>query len=265
MNRRAAMTTMLRAGTAVAMSLLACRPAFAAEKLTIFAAASLKNALDETAKAWTADTQKDTAISYAASSSLAKQIEQGAPADIFISADTDWMNALTEAQLIDAASVVNLLGNALVLVAPAGQAQTVTITKGFDLGGLLGEGKLAMGDVKGVPAGKYAKAALQSLGLWTSVEGRIAMAENVRAALKLVATGEAALGIIYATDAMAEPGVTVIGTFPANSHPDIIYPAGIVTASENADAAAFMTFLQGARAQTIFKQQGFAVLAPAGD
>lgn len=235
----------------------------AQEKITVFAASSLKNALDAVSQAWTADTGKQAVISYAGSSALARQIEQGAPADVFISADLDWMQQLSDAGFIAAGSVVNLLGNDLVLVAPADSAAETTITRGFDLAGLLGDGKLAMADVKGVPAGKYGKAALEALGVWPAVQGRVAMAENVRAALKLVATGEAALGIVYATDARAEPGVKVLGTFPADSHPPIVYPVGIVAASQNADAGNFVTYLQGARAQAMFADQGFKVLVPA--
>lgn len=136
---------------------------------------------------------------------------------------------------------------------------------GFDLAGLVGDSKLAMGDVKAVPAGKYGKAALESLGVWASVEGKVAMAENVRAALKLVAAGEAALGIVYATDARAEPGVKVLGTFPAQTHPEIVYPLGLVASSKSVDAVAFAKFLQGAEAQAIFREQGFTVLVPAAN
>ncbi len=231
--------------------------ASAAAKLTVFAAASLKNALDEVSAAWTSRTGKETANSYAASSALARQIEAGAPADIFISADLDWMNYLSGENLVDDPSVVKLLGNALVLGAPSGSAAAIGIAPGFDIVGLLGDGRLALCDVKAVPAGKYAKAALETLGVWQGVEGRIAQADNVRAALKLVATGEAPAGIVYRTDAMAEPNVKVLGTFPADTHPEIVYPAARVAASINPDAAEFLAFLASAEALAIFRKHGF--------
>lgn len=236
---------------------VAVTPASAAAKLTVFAAASLKNALDEVSAAWTARTGKETANSYAASSALAKQIEAGAPADVFISADLDWMNYLSGERLVDEASVVKLLGNALVLVAPSGSAAAISIAPGFDIVGLLGDGRLAVCDVKAVPAGKYARAALERLGVWQGVEGRIAQAENVRAALKLVATGEAPAGIVYRTDALAEPNVKVLDTFPADTHPEIVYPAARVAASANPDAAAFLAFLSSPEARAIFGKHGF--------
>ncbi len=240
--------------------LLAITPAQAEDKpLVVFAAASLKTALDEVSAAYGAG---KVTVSYAASSALAKQIEEGAPADIFISADMDWMNTLGEASLVKAGSVVKLLGNELVLVAPADSAVTGTIEKGFDLAKALNGGKLAMADTKSVPAGKYGKAALISLGLWDSVSAHVVQAENVRAALKLVALKEAALGVVYASDAVAEPLVKVVGTFPADSHVPIIYPVGVVSASANAQAAAFMTFLQSPAADAIFAKDGFQVLTP---
>lgn len=250
------------AGLAV-VAVTAATPLHAEENVTVFAAASLKNALDTVNAAWKADAGNRATTSYAASSALAKQIEQGAPADIFISADLDWMNYLSDKKLTKADSELNLLGNRIVLVAPADTAKDVTIAPNFDLAGALGDGRLAMGDVKAVPAGKYGKAALESLGVWASVAGKVAQAENVRAALKLVATGEAPLGIVYATDAVAEPGVKVVGTFPESSHPAIVYPIGIVAESRNADAAsAYVTYLQGRKAKEMFEAQGFTVLAP---
>lgn len=248
-----------------AMMAVASMPSLAADKVTVFAAASLKNALDAVSTSWAADTQKEIKISYAASSALAKQIQEGAPADLFISADLDWMDELSKARLITEGSVVKLLGNDIVLVAPSGSKVEATIKKGFDLSAVLGDGKLAMADVKAVPAGRYGKAALESLGVWASVEGKVAMAENVRAALKLVSAGEAALGIVYATDAMADQGVMVVGTFPADSHPEIIYPVGLVATSKNPDATEFLTYLQSAKAQAIFNSQGFTVLVPAAN
>lgn len=242
---------------------LAMGPARAADDIIVFAAASLRNAFDAAAAAWLAETSKQVRMSYAASPSLARQIEQGAPADLFISADRDWMNYLAERGLVRADSIVELLGNGLVLIAPKDATLSTSIEVGFPLARLLGDGRLAMAHVAAVPAGKYGKAALTSLGVWESVAGSIAQAENARAALKLVANGEAALGIVFKTDAMAEPAVRIIGTFPAQSHPPIIYPAAVVGGSSNRDAPSFLTFLQSAKAQTIFRDQGFTVLVPA--
>ena len=245
-----------------AIAAVAPPSAQAEEKVTVFAAASLKNALDNLNAAWKADTGKEATISYAASSALAKQIEEGAPADIFISADLDWMKYLSDKSLIRTDTEVKLLGNRIVLVAPKDSIAETTIAPNFDLAGLLGDGKLAMADVKPVPAGKYGKAALESLGVWASVESKVAQAENVRAALKLVSMGEAALGIVYATDAASEPGVKILGTFPEDSHPPIVYPAGLTAASKNADAAEFLKYLQSAKAKELFEAQGFTYLAP---
>lgn len=228
----------------------------------VFAAASLKNALDAVNAAWKEESGKSATISYAASSALAKQIEEGAPADVFISADLAWMQYLSEKKLTKPDTEVQLLGNRIVLVAPADSEVEATIAPGFDLAGLLKGGKLAMADVSAVPAGKYGKAALEALGVWASVEGSVAQAENVRAALALVATGEAALGIVYRTDARAEPKVGVVDIFPEDTHPAIVYPAGLTASSTNADAAEFLKFLQSAKARAIFEDQGFSVLTP---
>lgn len=236
-------------------------PAQATEKLNIFAAASLKNALDDVTAAWQAETGHQAAISYASTSALAKQIEAGAPADVFISADLEWMNYLAKRNLLTAKGSVKLLGNRLVLIAPAGSKASISISPGFDLAGLLGDGRLALADVKTVPAGKYAKAALETLGVWASVEGRLAQAENVRAALKFVAAGEAPLGIVYQTDARAEASVKVLGVFPDSTHPAIIYPAAVLAESTNPVAANFLSFLQSKRAAEIFTKQGFAMLS----
>lgn len=258
LNRR----TLLNCFVSTTLLALASGPALAAEKVTVFAAASLKNALDEVSGAWTAETSKEATISYAASSALAKQIEAGAPADIFISADLDWMTYLTDKKLVDAGGVVKLLGNHLVLIAPAGSQASIAIAPGFDLAGLVGDGKLALADVKAVPAGKYAKAALETLGVWASVEGKVAQAENVRAALKLVATAEAPAGIVYQTDASAEPKVKVLATFPDDTHPAIIYPAARLASATNPDAAAFLAYLHSKPALDIFRKDGFVILAP---
>jgi molybdate transport system substrate-binding protein len=236
-------------------------PAQAQDKsLTVFAAASMKNALDEADAAYTAKTGVKISASYAASSALAKQIEQGAPADIFVSADTDWMAYVIGKKNINVPTRVDLLGNAIVLIAPKdSKIDNVTIAQGFDLSKLAGDGKIATGDVKAVPVGKYAKAALEKLGAWQAAEPKFAMAESVRAALALVARGEAALGIVYSTDAKVEPGVKIVGTFPADSHPAIIYPVAATTAAKP-EAAGYLAFLKSATAKTIFEKYGFKFL-----
>ncbi|MFN6986479.1 MAG: molybdate ABC transporter substrate-binding protein, partial [Rhizobium oryzihabitans] len=208
-------------------------PAHAAEKVTVFAAASMKNALDAINAEWAKESGNEATVSYAASSALAKQIEQGAPADIFISADLAWMDYVAEKKLIETESRSNLLGNRIVLVAPADKAKSVDIKQDFDLAGLVGDGRLAMGAVDSVPAGKYGKAALEKLGVWSSVEKKVAGAESVRAALLLVSRGEAPYGIVYQTDAAADPGVKIVGTFPEDSHPPIIYPVAILSEAKS--------------------------------
>ena len=225
-----------------------------------FAAASLKDALDAVNAAWLKDTGKEAVPSYAASSALAKQIEQGAPADIFISADEDWMNYLADKKLIKPDTRFDLLGNTLVLIAPKDSKILTKIAQGFQLAELLGDGYLAMGNTNSVPAGKYGKAALTKLGVWDAVKGKVAQADNVRAALKLVSTGEAPLGIVYGTDAKSDPNVKVIDIFPEGTHPPIIYPAAIVASSTNADAPALLAYLKSAAAQGMFKDQGFKIL-----
>jgi molybdate transport system substrate-binding protein len=244
------------------MATLMLAAAHAQDKLVVFAAASLKDGLDAVNKACEADVGEAATISYAASSALAKQIEAGAPADVFISADLDWMKYLSDKQLTKPGTEVKLLGNEIVLVAPKDSKVEARIEKGFELTKLLGDGRLAMGDFKAVPAGKYGRAALETLGVWPSVEGKVAQAENVRAALKLVSTGEAALGIVYATDAHAEPGVKVVGTFPEDSHPPIIYPVARMADSNDKDTPAFLKCLQSTKAGELFKAQGFTILAP---
>jgi molybdate transport system substrate-binding protein len=228
--------------------------------LTVFAAASMKNALDDVDAAYTAKSGVKISASYAASSALAKQIEQGAPADIFVSADTDWMEYATAKKNINVPTRVDLLGNAIVLIAPKdSKIDNVTIGQGFDLAKLAGDGKIATGDVKAVPVGKYAKAALEKLGAWQAAEPKFAMAESVRAALALVARGEAVLGIVYSTDAKVEPGVKIVGTFPADSHPAIIYPVA-ATSTAKPDATGYLAFLKSSAAKTIFEKYGFKFL-----
>jgi len=240
-----------------ALMLIAAAPAARAGDLLVFAAASLKNALAEVDAGWK---ESGVKTSFAASSALARQIEAGAPADIFIPADLDWMDYLDKKALVKAGTRGSLLGNAIVLVAPKSNRAAATIA---DLPGLLGkDGRLAMADTNAVPAGKYGKAALQHLKLWDAVAGRIAQAENVRAALALVARGEAPLGIVYATDAAAEPLVRVADTFPAGSHPPIIYPAAVLAGSKNPAAAAYLAYLHGPDAAAIFARHGFTVIRP---
>ncbi|RTE89121.1 MULTISPECIES: molybdate ABC transporter substrate-binding protein [Bradyrhizobium] len=236
-------------------------PAAAEDKtITVFAAASMKNALDEVNAAYTAKTGIRFSVSYAASSVLARQIEQGAPADVFVSADTDWMDYAIARKTIDEASRVNLLGNSIVLIAPKdSKIDNVAITQGFDLAKLAGDGRIATGDVKSVPAGKYAKAALEKLGAWQAAEAKFAMAESVRAALTLVARGEANLGIVYSTDAKVEPGVKIVGTFPADSHPAIIYPVAATTIAK-AGTSDYLAFLRSSGAKTILEKYGFKFL-----
>ena len=236
-------------------------PALAQDKtLTVFAAASMKNALDDVDAAYTAKTGVKISASYAASSTLAKQIEQGAPADVFVSADIDWMDYATSKKTINEPTRVNLLGNSIVLIAPKdSKIDNVTIAPGFDLAKLAGDGRIATGDVKSVPVGKYAQAALEKLGAWQAAEPKFAMAESVRAALTLVARGEAALGIVYSTDARVEPGVRIVGTFPADSHPAIIYPVA-ATATAKTEASDYLAFLRSAAAKAILEKYGFTYL-----
>jgi molybdate transport system substrate-binding protein len=226
----------------------------------VFAAASLKNALDEIAGQWQSQTGRKVAISYAASNNLIKQIEQGAPADIFISADLDWMNYGQQKNLIRPETRANLLSNRIVLIAPKDSTVSIKVEKGFDLAAALKGGRLSMGNVDAVPAGKYGKAALEKLGAWDGVKDRIAQAESVRAALLLVSRGEAPLGIVYQTDAASEPDVRIVGTFPEDTHPPIIYPAALTKDSNSAIAAEFLKYIRSPAAKPAFERQGFTVL-----
>lgn len=228
----------------------------AADTVTVFAAASLKEALDENAKAYEAKSADKVVISYAASSALAKQIEAGAPADLFISADLDWMDYLEQRSLIKADTRQNLLRNRLVLIAPADSKVSVNINPGFPLAKLLGDGRLAMANPDAVPAGKYGKASLEALGVWKDVQSKVAAAENVRAALVLVSRGEAPLGIVYRTDAAAESKVRAVGLFPENTHPPIIYPIAATAAGKPA-AVALLKWLSEPQARAIFVKYGF--------
>jgi len=234
------------------------------QPVVVFAAASLKNALDEISAEWTKANKLEVKISYAASSALAKQMESGAPADIFISADLKWMDYVADKKLIKTGTRQNLLGNTLVLIGRKdGKFKNAKIAPNFDLAGMLGNERLAVGQVDSVPAGIYAKSALEKLGVYKSVEGKLAQAENVRVALAYVSRGEAPLGIVYSTDAASEPQVMVVATFPADSHPAIVYPVAQLETSKNAKAAEFLKSLSSPSAQAIFKKHGFAALAAA--
>jgi molybdate transport system substrate-binding protein len=249
-------------GGGAALALVAAARSGTAQSrdVLVFAAASLKDALDDVSAQYRQQQNRGTTVSYAASPALARQIEAGAPADIFISADLDWMDYLAQRNLIRPSTRSNLLGNRIVLVAPASSTINVTIAPNFPLAQLLGDRRLAMADVASVPAGRYGKAALEALGVWNSVESRLAQAENVRAALLLVSRGEAALGIVYQTDAAADRNVRVVGTFPDNTHPPIIYPIALTANSANPDAQAFLDYIRSAAARPLFERQGFTVL-----
>lgn len=224
----------------------------------VLAAASLQESLTEAANAWAAKGHAKPVLSFAASSALARQVIAGAPADLFLSADEPWMDAVAKAGMLRAGTRATLLGNHLVLIAPAASRIKLTIARGFPLARALGTGRLALADPDAVPAGKYAKAALSRLGVWTGVVAKVAPAENVRAALALVERRAAPLGIVYATDARASKAVRVAGTFPATSHPPIRYPVALLKASRHKDAAAFRTFLFSKQGRAIFARHGFS-------
>ena len=230
-----------------------------AADVTIFAAASLNDALTEIGKSYQQKTGHTAAFSFAASSVLARQIENSKGADVFMSADSDWMDYLDNRGLIAHETRRDLVGNHLVLIAPAGSGTNIAIVPHFDLAGALHGGRLAIADPDSVPAGKYGKSALTSLGVWNTVVDRLAQAENVRVALAYVARGEAPLGIVYTTDAMAEPKVKIVGTFPDNSHAPIVYP---VAATKDAGPLAkeFIDYLSSPEARTVFQKDGFVIL-----
>ena len=239
--------------------LLFALPARAENVATVFAAASLSDALRDVAAAWVRHAHPAPRLSFAASSTLARQIEQGAPADIFASADEQWMDYLAARNRIVPETRKDVLGNRLVLVVPSDHATKVVIGQGFDLAGLLGpSGRLAVGDPANVPAGIYAKQALTNLGVWDAIEPRLARAEDVRAALLLVERGEAAAGIVYATDARATKGVSVAGVFPPDSHDPIRYPIALVRTGDTLEARALLGFIEGPEARVIFAAHGFA-------
>lgn len=247
---------------ATALALAVAAPVMAeADEITAFAAASLANAMAEIEARFEATTGHDLIVSLAGSSALARQIRQGAPADVFISANPGWMDTLAADGLVADGTRFDLLNNSLVLIAAGTEAAPVEIGPDMDLAGLLGDGRLAMALVDAVPAGIYGKAALESLELWDGVAAQVAQADNVRAALAFVATGEAPLGIVYATDAVAEDSVTVVATFPADTHPPIVYPAVALAESDNPLNATLLDFLKSPVARQAFERQGFAVVA----
>src|SRR6516165_2990879 len=228
--------------------------------ITVFAAASLKNALDDVGTAFTKQSGIKVVVSYGASSALAKQIEQGAPADVFASADLQWMDYGVQKKVIKDDTRINLLGNKLVLIAARdAKSDNVTIGPGFDLAKLAGDGRVATGDVRAVPVGLYAKAALERLGAWAAVEPKMVMAEDVRAALRMVAGGQALLGIVYETDAKIEPAVKVIGVFPDITDDPIIYPVAL-RGNAKPDAVQYFSFLQAQTAKSVFEKYGFNFL-----
>lgn len=230
------------------------------EEVVVFAAASLKTALDAVAADFEAATGNTVTISYAGSNALAKQIIEGAPADIFLSAAVNWMDEVEKTGFVVPGARKDLLGNTLVLIAHGKDAKSVEIAPGFDLKTLIGDGKLSMAMVDAVPAGQYGKEALQALGVWSSVEASVAQSENVRAALALVSSGEAPYGIVYASDAVSDDNVSVVGTFPADSHKPIVYPAALLTTAADAADRAFFDALSADSADASFARQGFKVL-----
>lgn len=251
LSRRLALSAALTAGLAM--------PA-AADEVVVFAAASMKTALDDFATGWTAETGHEVVVSYAGSGTLAMQIIAGAPADIFLSAAVIWMDEVEKAGLLAEGTRRDLFGNTLVLVAHGRGAPPVVLAPGFDLAAMLGDERLAMALVDSVPAGQYGKAALASLGQWDRVAPKVAQTDNVRAALALVATGEAPFGIVYATDAAAQDNVTVVATFPAESHPPIVYPGALMAGAADEADRAFVEALTSDAADAAFRRQGFAVL-----
>ena len=246
-----------RYALAVCVGLFSHTQAFAVDKVTVYAAASLTNAINELDVIYEQKNKVQIQTSYAGSSTLAKQIEAGAPADIFISADVQWMDYLQKKQLVSVNDRVNLLGNRLIVIAPKARPIKLKIDKSFDFTRVV-QGKWCTGDTKSVPVGKYAKQALTSIGWWDKVSTRLVETEDVRAALNFVARGECQLGIVYATDAAISKNVVIIGTFPENTHQPIIYPIGLV--KKNTESMKFYKFLQSSQAKKVFKKYGFSVL-----
>ena len=243
----------------VALIALATPLAFAAD-VVVFAAASLKEAMDDQARQFEAATGNKVVVSYGASNALAKQIESAAPADAFISADQDWMDYLDQRKLVMPGTRVDLLRNTLVLIAPASSKAALRIGPGFGLAAALKQDKLAMANPDSVPAGKYGKSALESLGVWGSIEKQVARAESVRAALALVSRGEAPFGIVYATDAYSDKGVRIVDTFPANTYSPIVYPAAMTARSKSPAAKPLLDYLRSANARPVWAKYGFGVV-----
>ena len=232
-------------------------PLARAGDVTVFAAASLKESLDAAAKAFETASGNKVIISYGASNALAKQIENGAPADLFISADTDWIDYVESRKLVAPGSRVNLLANELVLIAPAASTVQLKLAPGVNVAQALGDKRIALANPDAVPAGKYARAAFTALGAWGAIEGKLAAADNVRAALALVARGEAPLGVVYRTDAMAEKNVRVVDAFPAGTHPAIVYPIVRLKRASTPAASAFATYLASPESRASFERFGF--------
>jgi molybdate transport system substrate-binding protein len=242
------------------LALVAIAPAVVADNVTVFAAASLKEAMDEQARQFEAGTGNKVLISYAGSNSLAKQIEAGAPADVFVSADLDWMDYTDQRRLLRADTRFNLLRNTLVLIAPASSNTALKIAPNFALAAALGNGKLSMANPDSVPAGKYGKSALEKLGVWASVQDKVARGENVRSALAFVSRGEAPFGIVYATDALADKSVKIVDSFPPDSYPPIIYPAALVAAGKSPAARSFLDYLRTPAAAQVWERYGFGLV-----
>lgn len=247
---------------AAALSLTLALPAQADEELTLFAAASMTDALTAAAEAYTAAGGPPVKLAFASSSTLAKQIENGAPADLFVSADQRWMDYLEERQLVAEGTRVDLAGNALVLIAPPGSTLAIEPAPGFDLAAALGDDRLAIGDPEHVPAGRYAKAALEYLGAWEGVEPKSVFAADVRAALAFVERGEVGAGIVYATDAAISDSVRLVATFPQESHTPIVYPIAAIAGRDDPAVCAFLAFLTSDAAADILRGYGFVVPAP---
>jgi molybdate transport system substrate-binding protein len=254
------MTHAVRIVALVLLALFGALPARAQSAApVVLAAASLQEALGEAADAWARQRHPRPVLSFAGSSALARQVEAGAPADLFISADEAWMDHIDQRGLLASGSRRVIAGNRLVLIAPLDSPVTLRIAKGFPLARALGAGRLAMADPAAVPAGRYGRAALEALGVWAVVDPRVVRSENVRAALALVERGEAPLGIVYATDAAASRKVRVVGVFPASSHPPIRYPAAQLKTAKAKDASAFLAFLGSRQARVILARHGFSV------
>lgn len=254
------MVHLIRHALAMLVTALAlASPVVFAANVTVFAAASLKDALDEQAKAFEAATGNKVIVSYGASNALAKQIEAAAPADVFISADLDWMDYVAQRKLIAAETRFNLLHNTLVLIAPSSSPASLKIGPNFALAAALRNDKLAIANPDSVPAGKYGKSALEKLGAWSSVEKQLARTENVRIALMLVSRGEAPFGIVYKTDALADRGVKIVDTFPPDSYPPIVYPAAVTASSTSAAARPFLEFLRSKPAEVVWEKHGFGL------